>query len=266
MNTIIHSAYFSNEPLKTHTHYHDCHEIILIRQGETEICVNGTVYRAFPGDLVLFSRYENHSVRVLSDAYERFVLQISPFSGNTGKLYALLANRPEGFHNIISVNSELDTFIYLFDCIIAENTTDAPMHDDLMQLLIQELLIRICRYLPSISDTLEDKRLEYIFELQHRFETSCQLPYTLEKLAAEYHLSPSTLSHQFKKITGTSVMDYLLSCRMATAKKYLTGTSMTIGEIVEKCGFSDNSNFSRTFKRQNGISPKEFREMYASVT
>jgi AraC-like DNA-binding protein len=57
-------------------------------------------------------------------------------------------------------------------------------------------------------------------------------------------------------------MEYLQSCRMANAKRMLAQTDYSVGEIVEKCGFSDNSNFSRTFKSLNGMSPTDFRKKY----
>ena len=100
------------------------------------------------------------------------------------------------------------------------------------------------------------------YAIQKSFEQDCSRLYTLEELARQYSISPSSLSHQFKKLTGASVMGYLLSCRMASAKHYLTATNAGIAEIVEKCGFSDSSNFSRTFKKRNGISPTEFRNRY----
>ena len=73
------------------------------------------------------------------------------------------------------------------------------------------------------------------------------------------YLSPSHMSHLFKKITGRSVMGYLLDCRMAKAKQLLTHTDDTIAEIVEKIGFADSSNFSRTFKAVTGKTPRDFR-------
>ncbi|MBQ8793661.1 MAG: helix-turn-helix transcriptional regulator, partial [Clostridia bacterium] len=59
-----------------------------------------------------------------------------------------------------------------------------------------------------------------------------------------------------------SVMDYLLSCRIAAAKNMLAKTDKSISEIVESCGFSDNSNFNRTFKKLNNMSPSEFRTKF----
>ena len=82
------------------------------------------------------------------------------------------------------------------------------------------------------------------------------------EFAKQHSISISSLSHRFRTATGVSVMEYLQSCRMANAKQMLAETDCSIGEIVEKCGFSDNSNFSRTFKSLNGMSPTDFRKKY----
>jgi AraC-like DNA-binding protein len=87
--------------------------------------------------------------------------------------------------------------------------------------------------------------------------------FSLASLSEEYGMSVSHLSHLFKRITGNSVMGYLLSCRLAGAKKYLAETPMEIGHIVEKCGFTDASNFSRTFRRQTGLTPSQFRMQFS---
>ena len=266
MNEHTHFAYFSTEPQRMHAHYHDCHQILLILKGKIEVCVNGIPHYAASGNLVIFSRYENHSIQILSPEYERYVLQIDPFAGKANKIYALLANRPEGFQNILDVSADIQEFQRLFSMITQEVQGSARMHADMLELLIQQLLIRIYRQLPPAPVSLEDNHFSYILELQHRFEANCRYPYTLESLANTYNVSPSTLSHQFKKMTGASVMDYLQSCRMALAKKYLTETSMSVSKIVDLCGFSDNSNFSRAFKKQNGMSPSRFRAFYSTLS
>lgn len=265
MNEQTHFAYFSTETQRMHVHYHDCHQILLILKGEIEICVNGIPFHASSGDLVIFSRYENHSIQVLSKEYERYVLQIDSFAGKANKIYALLVNRPEGFQNVLNISARIQEFQGVFSMITQEAQGSARMHTEMLELLIQQLLIRIYRQLPPSPISLEDDHFSYIGELQRRFETNCRYTYTLESLADTYNVSPSTLSHQFKKMTGTSVMDYLQSCRMALAKKYLTETAMSVSEIVDLCGFSDSSNFSRTFKKQNGMSPSRFRAIYTHI-
>jgi len=80
-------------------------------------------------------------------------------------------------------------------------------------------------------------------------------------LAEEYHISPSYLSHLFKRVTGYTIMEYLTMCRLSMARKLLCETELSITEIVYATGFSDCSNFSRLFKREIGCSPMEYKRM-----
>ncbi len=257
------SVYFSQNISEKSRHFHDCHQIILILKGEVEVCVNGETMRANAGNLLIFSRFENHSLRILSEEYERYILRISPVHvERDNKMHFLLSNRPEGFKNILDVSESIDSFKSLFERISSETSSNEKMAAEMTELLINELLISIYRRIPDSSYFFDDENFKTILELQHRFENSCNERYSLSEIAREYSISASSLSHQFKKITGSSVMEYLLFCRIAAAKNLLTKTNLSISEIVEKCGFSDNSNFSRTFKKLNGISPLQFRQKY----
>lgn len=127
------------------------------------------------------------------------------------------------------------------------------------QLLVKQLLITIYRCTNLHFDSLHDT---LVMDIKRKFENNCSEQYALDRLAKHYNVSISSLSHRFRAVTGTSVMKYLASCRIAHAKQLLIETDRSIGEIVENCGFSDNSNFSRTFKQLNGMSPTDFRKQY----
>ena len=260
MQGIIHSAYFSSDITKTSTHHHDCHQLLFIVEGQVEICVNGNVYTADSGSIVIFSRYENHSVKIISQHYKRYILRISPqFNGEERQVYSLLSNRPVGFNNIFNIKHNIDEYEKLFSMILKENNSKDSLSEEMKQSLINQLLIMLYRVSPQNEDYFEEQSLNLVLKLQSEFETNYSLDYSLAEIAKKYNSSISSLSHQFKKITGMSVMNYLLSCRIASAKNFLVKTDLSIGEITELCGFSDNSNFSRTFKKLNGISPTRFR-------
>lgn len=263
MQNMVQAAYFSDNTLKKRPHYHDCHQLLLITKGQVTFCVNGASYEAKAGSVAIFSRYENHSVTLTSGTYERYVLHLSPTAASReNRLYTLLSNRPPEFRNILDVSGQLEEFTRLFARITLEKSEPQKMGEDMLQLLVSELLILICRVIPE--STVPDKATaDMVYEIQQRFENDFSRSYTLEALAKEYSVSPSSLSHQFKNVTGASVMGYLQSCRLASAKRYLTQTRLSISQIVERCGFSDCSNFSRTFRKQNGISPSAFRSRYS---
>ena len=263
MESIVRTSYFSREPFKGSAHYHDCHEIIFILKGQAQICVNEAKYAAKSGDIVLFSRYENHSLKILSKEYERFVLRLNPVLEDTESLiYSLLSNRPQGFSNVFSANEDFDNFYRIFSLIVKEANERQQDFDKIQALLLNELLIYLLRRLPDFYRFSEDESFKTVSALQRRFEANYSAQYNLCDLAKELSVSVSSLSHRFKALTGSSVMDYLLSCRMAAAKSMLAKTNLSVGEIVEKCGFTDISNFSRTFKKLNGLSPTQFRNKY----
>ena len=263
MNKLVLRSYFSDNALKKHSHYHDCHQIIFVTKGRARFCVNEATYDATEGSVMIFSRYENHSMNIMTDEYERYVLHIHPSADiQQNKTYAIFSNRPDGFNNLIDMTNNKKQFQELFAQIIAEFNGTNKMGEDMLQLLVDQLLILICRCLPDEILSFDDDCFETVADIQRRFEKEYYNRYTLEDLAKDYNISPSSLSHQFKKVTGSSVMGYLLSCRIATAKKYLSKTNLGIGDIVERCGFSDNSNFSRTFKTLCGMSPSQFRNKY----
>ena len=265
MSSLIHSVYFSNDISKNSTHHHDCHQLILILEGETQICVNGEEKLAKSGNIVIVSRYENHSVKILSDNYSRIILRLKPHpTDEQNKIFSLLSNRPTGFNNIIDIMGEFDYFKNLFNAILKEYKNESSLKEEMLEALVSQLLISLYRAFPQNEDYLKDENLDLVLKIQKQFEENYTQSYTLEELAREYNISVSSLSHQFKKITGMSVMGYLLYCRIANAKNYLAKTNLPIGEIICICGFSDNSNFSRTFKTLIGITPTEFRKKYKS--
>ena len=258
MDRLIQKVYFSDSIIEKKSHYHDCHQIILILSGRIQYCINNTTYEAHAGNLLLFSRYENHSINILSPEYKRYVLRLEPVANSTqSKLYALLTNRPEGFCNTIALGDKFAEFENLFQRILAEYNGQNTLFDDMYPLLIGQLLIMIYRQIPQ-SPAFD----QTVYDIQKQLEGNCSKQYTLEYLSKQYNISVSSLSHRFKRSTGTSVMEYLLYCRIALSKNYLMQSDLNIGQIVEKCGFSDSSNFSRSFKKINGITPSEFRKKH----
>ncbi|MCL1819657.1 MAG: AraC family transcriptional regulator [Oscillospiraceae bacterium] len=85
---------------------------------------------------------------------------------------------------------------------------------------------------------------------------------TLEMIAESAAVNYSYLSSQFKKETGSSVVDYINRNRIQRAFTLLISTSLSINAIAEKCGFSDDAYFTRVFKKVHGKSPREYRKSF----
>ena len=253
-------TYITGEGVR-HRHFHDSHQLIFVTKGAAEFSINGKKTVAKKGALVVLGRFERHSVLPLTDDFCRYSLRLAVRSQVSTALYSIFSNRPEGFYNVLDMSDSFDETEGIFKRLKTEFENGAPLADDMLKLLIDLLLITVYRSYPKLFATGDDC-FETVSDLQRRFETEFSKSYALEQLGAQYNMSVSYLSHSFKKITGCSVMGYLLQCRLTNAKKLLTHSDASISEIMEDCGFSDFSNFSRTFKQNTGYSPTDFRKKY----
>jgi len=80
---------------------------------------------------------------------------------------------------------------------------------------------------------------------------------SISELASEYNLSPSTLNRHFKIVYGKNIQTYYLANKMAVGKSLIISKGKTISEIAYALGYSKINSFSKAFKKQYGILPKE---------
>ena len=84
---------------------------------------------------------------------------------------------------------------------------------------------------------------------------------TLDDIGRLTFFSPIYCDTVFKKDTGRSIIDYLISRRIDEAKKQLVSTELSLSKIAELCGFTDYNYFCRVFKKRVGTSPSAYRKM-----
>jgi len=82
---------------------------------------------------------------------------------------------------------------------------------------------------------------------------------SLDGLAAAVGISRTQLCRSFRAGFGVSPMAYAQRLRMAHAQDLLRGSSLAIGTVAERSGFSDVYYFSRAFRRVHGCTPSAFR-------
>ena len=79
----------------------------------------------------------------------------------------------------------------------------------------------------------------------------------VEKLAKICHLSPATLRRRFLALFGVSPIRYRNSLRLRKARELLKTGLYTVGEAAELVGIPDLSYFSKLYKREFGLAPRE---------
>ena len=93
-----------------------------------------------------------------------------------------------------------------------------------------------------------------IIETRYRDESL-----SLSSVSEELHVSPNYLSANMKKYAGDTFINLLIKKRMAVAQTMIHAGSMKIGEVAERCGYSDQHYFSFCFKKYYGVSPARMR-------
>ena len=100
------------------------------------------------------------------------------------------------------------------------------------------------------------KAMEYIYK--HRNERL-----TVQAVADSLHINRSYLSSLFIKETGTSISNFIRSEKIKAAANMLKFSEYSYSDIAEYFGFASQSHFIQCFKKQMGLSPKEYRTKYA---
>ncbi len=260
----VKSVKYSTGRVSLTSHNHDYHQILFITAGKIAVTLDGREETLGEGSILILSRFEEHSVRVLTPEYSRYMLLVSPEPSPTGNenylLSSVLVNRVKGFKHIIDTGDKSQIFEEILCKMRNEYTQKAPLVDEQLDLLFNTFLISLYRISPEIFTRDVKINTSVVEKIQGRFECNYSEDFSLSALASEYHISMSHLAHIFKSVTGYSPIDYLTACRLTAAKKLLATTSMPIKEIIDICGFGDESNFSRMFRTKIGMTPSAYRK------
>lgn len=105
------------------------------------------------------------------------------------------------------------------------------------------------------ANTYVQKSIEYI-------SSNYSYPITVEDIAAYVGLSRSHLFRSFETVLGVSPKKYLTDFRIKQACYLLEHSLLSITAIANSIGFDNSLYFSKTFHKQKGMSPKEYRESH----
>ena len=164
-------------------------------------------------------------------------------------------------------NSEEDVISRIFDAYNMNCTNIHSVKAENLDRLIEQykkeksldalnkiiLLIRSADSTASFGENLTDNIRKYIVD---NLEKAC----TLEDIAEEFHFSCHYIRHIFKKAVGMSVGEFKTAQKIKKAKLLLKNTDSKITDVAMTCGFESASYFTKTFTKEIGITPSEYRK------
>ncbi|WP_438444059.1 AraC family transcriptional regulator [Gorillibacterium sp. sgz5001074] len=254
-------------------HHHDFYEIYFFLSGNVKYIIESQNYQLQPWDILLISPMELHQPMIVPEKkpYERIVIWLSKEymdSLRTAQtdLTQCFNVRAPGHTNLLRPDPQSRQYIEpKLQELLEEHYSDAYGGDIIASSMIPLLLTVLNRLAQRQSQRyeLEDRSSPMIAGVLRYINDNYRSTITLDELAAQFFVSKYHLSREFRRLVGTSVYRYIIQKRLVIAKQMMAGGHHPTS-LYEKCGFSDYSNFYRSFKAEYGISPKEFAQQ-ASV-
>lgn len=161
---------------------------------------------------------------------------------------------------------EASTIAGLLNEIEGEGNLKRPFYQNMVKAKFLSILAMINRFsgveenFAEKSPSLASMSVPEIFNSMQYINAHLLDKLTIDQLAEHAGMSKSYYSHIFKKLNGTSPIDYIISKRIELSRSALKRTDDNILDIAKKYGFNNTANYNRAFKLKTGMTPSEFRK------
>lgn len=232
-----------------HLHHHL--ELLYITQGELEVVINGTEYRATDGDVVFVFPNQIHAFRDLTPLRGYILLALPD---DYPELAAIFNGNLPASPVIHTDNSEIAA---LFRSVSQHVKRKPAYKDEILRgysLALFGLLLPLMELHPQNTSDLSVTQKVLLYCDEHYTE-----PLTLEHLARCFGVSRFYISHIFTDKIKINFNNYLHTLRIRSAKQLLQQESYSVTDVAYAVGYNNLRTFNRRFFAEEGCTPTEYR-------
>ncbi len=252
----------------TYPHRHDdFYEILFLTQGQGIHTIDFQNYTIKPNTIFFLSPGQIHELDLSEDVKGYIFFFTSSFyhfnKTDPYKLFEL-----PFFYNLnqetppiyLENQTEKQVLTELFKNAIYENQQNLTDSEEAIRALLDLILIQCKRIYPlSNYDDKTSKGKIMVKRFKQLIEEKCQENLSVKDYAHLLAITPNYLSETVKSVTGRTSTDLINDRMIMEIKRFLTHTDLGISEIAYQLNFSDQSYFSKYFKKLTNLSPLEFR-------
>ncbi len=244
-------------------HRHDGYEVYLFLSGNVLFYQNYNCYKLTPGDLLILPPTCMHRIISIDESvYERITLNIKHsvidrLSTEHTNLFSCFES--EGTAPIHLDQPQISKFMALADQLISSMNNNDYGCDVLANASLSQLLLLINKCHLSGNEPKTSIMPELVKNVMLYISDNLSGDLSLTKISEQFYHNGTYISRMFKKHTGLTLKEYIIDQRLDVARRVLKDG----GNVQEACyrsGFSDYSNFIRSYTAAFGISPGKYRQ------
>ena len=258
-------AHLFSEEKTMDIHINNTYEIYYSISGGRQFLIDNRFYEVRPGDIFVINQFESHCLTQIDQmVHERIVISIAPgfledLSTGQTDLASCFKKREPDYSPRLSLSKEQQSrFMYIINKVITANNFGG---DIIERAAFMELMVMINKV---YHDQAGEEATAPVYQFNKQVEQIVNYinehlldEITIDRLSAQFFISPSYICRIFKETTGTTINRYINSRRITIAKSLLV-TGLDVTRVFEQSGFNDYSNFIKTFTKSVGLSPKKY--------
>ncbi|RKH52173.1 AraC family transcriptional regulator [Corallococcus llansteffanensis] len=243
------------------------HAALILYTGGRATIEQRTRLTLSPGDVLLIPSGEKHRL-VTTDRAEILGLGFHPaafLQSEVGPLLEPFERVRQGASAVVPIPSGRQEHLVRLLSELREETR-APFHplgEQVVRSLFSLVLAEVARSGGAWTPT--DSRASLVGEALTFIERHCLEPISLREVAAAVGRSPAHVTTALKQATGHSVVEWIISGRLAEARRRLLSTDERIDIIAERVGYADPTHFIRLFRRAEGLTPALWRRQHRTA-
>jgi len=251
-------------------HAHTFFELIYIVSGTGVQSINELQMPYRQGDLFLVPPNDDHLFTIHTSTQFFFIRFNTAYIQNTRKDDELLRNLEIVLQNSRNepdsiLNNETDRLFTgsLMERIIREHLTNQLYSKELIKQLVNTLLVIVARNSSArVTAKAPEGNEQKILEVLQYIQSNIYYPERLrvDAIAKALGISEHYLSRYFRKHTGETLQEYILSYKFTLIGNRLRNSNLRMKEIADEFGFTDKSHMSRAFKKYKGVNPSDFKK------
>lgn len=254
-------------------HSHQEYEIYFFHAGSCRYLIHDQIYDLMPGDILLMDGMALHKPNISPDTkYVRSTIHFSPqwiekaLEAVDGlhlldvfeKLHYCLIRTQEN-----EESKELEKLVQRLEEVHRNNDFTGVGKEANMKILLLQILVAVNQLGQIHSLKIPSKKVEkemHAENIASYIQGNFQMKLSIESIADALNLSKSYTSHVFKEMTGFTIMEYVMGCRLNRVKQLLENEpEKTLKNIAHESGFESISHFSRYFREKVGMTAKAYR-------